>query len=48
VGGVSGDRSIITGRQETSLLFRGTLLRPELEATLEVEEVLIMLLVHMG
>lgn len=47
VGGVAGDRSIITGCQETSLLLC-ILLSPELEPALKVEEVLVMLLVNMG
>lgn len=45
VGRVSRDRPIITLCQQASLLLPCALLRPELEPTLEVEEILSVLLV---
>lgn len=43
---VPGNRPVVALRHQTSLLFVVAVLRPQLEATLEVEEILIVLLVN--
>lgn len=48
MGSVPSDGTIIALSEQTSLLLLIALLRPELESTLEREEVLVMLLMDMG